>query len=107
MNPSSTHIPDAWFGLCLVDVIHYARKEKKRDTYQPAILWHTASSMGPPCVKNAGPKVEINSVNNVGYGNWDNSTRDLCGVLGQKLVERAKNCSLVCSHAWRTGLSSE
>lgn len=60
--------------------------ENKRDTYQLAILWHAASSIGPPCVKKAGPSVEISSVNKVGYGNWDKSTRDLCKVLGQSIV---------------------
>jgi len=82
MNPSSTRVPDPWSGLCLVNVIRYVREEEKRDAYQLAILWHVASSMGPPCVKNAGPSVEINSVNKVGYGNWDNSTSDLCDFPG-------------------------
>lgn len=82
MNPSSTHIPNSWSGLCLVNVIRYARdKKKKRGAHQPAILWHAASSIGPPCVENAGPSVEISSVNKVGYGNWDNSTRDLCDAF--------------------------
>lgn len=81
-------------------------KKEKHDAHQLAILWHAASSMGPPCVKNAGPRVEINSVNKVGYGNWDNSTRDLCDVLGQKVVETTENGSLVYSHVWRTDLSS-
>ena len=106
MNPSSTHVPDLWSGLCLVNVIRYTHKEKKRGAYQLAILWHAASSMGPPCVKNAGPRAEINSVNKVGYGNRDNSTRDLYDTFGQKVIEVVKNGSLVCSHAWRTGLSS-
>ena len=62
--------------------------------------------MGPPCVKNAGPRAEISSVNKVGYGNRDNSTRDLYDSLGQKVIEVVKNDSLVDSHVWRTGLSS-
>ena len=107
MNPSSTHIPNAWSGLCLVDVIRYTRGGKKHAAYQLAILWHAASSMGPPCVKNAGPRAEINSVNKVGYGNWDNSTSDPCNIIGQKITEVVKGGSLVYSHAWRTGLSSE
>ena len=106
MNPSSTHTPDPWSGLCLGDVIRCAREEKMRDAYQLAMLWHAASIIGPPCVKNAGPRAEINSVNKVGYGNRDNSTRDLCDALGQKVIEVMRNGSLVCSHAWRTGLSS-
>jgi hypothetical protein len=81
-------------------------KKGERDAYQLAILWHAASSMGPPCVRNAGPRAEINSVNNVGYGNRDNSTRDLCIALGHKVIEVVKNGSPVCSHVWRNGLSS-
>ena len=46
--------------------------------------------MGPPCDKNAGPSVEINWVNKVGYGNWDNSTRDLYNILGQSVIEAVK-----------------
>ena len=65
-------------------------KKKKRDTYQLAMLWHAASSIGPPCVKNVGPKVEINSVNKVGYGNWDKRTRDLCKIHGQNTIGRWK-----------------
>jgi len=106
MNPSSTHVPDSWSGLCLVNVIRCAREEKERDAYQLAILWHAASSMGPPCVKNAGPRVDINSVNKVGYGNRVNSTRDLCDALGQEATKVVKTGSLVDSHAWRTCLSS-
>ena len=30
--------------------------------------------------------MDINSVNSVGYGNWDKSTRDLCNVLGQNIA---------------------
>lgn len=86
MKPSSTRIPNSWSGLCLIHVIRYAREEKRHDTCQLAIFWHAASSIGPPCVKKAGPNVEISSVNKVGYGNWDKSTRDLCKVLGQNTV---------------------
>ena len=88
MNPSSTHIPNSWPGLYLVNVIRYACGEK-RNVYQFAILWHAASSMGPPCVRKAGPRVEINWVNKVGYGNWDSSTRDLCDVPYQDAIEVA------------------
>ena len=66
MNPRSTHVPDSWSGLSLVNVIHWVLQEKERDTHQLAMLWHAASNMGPPCVKNAGPSVDISSVNNVG-----------------------------------------
>ena len=104
MKPSSTRIPNSWSGLCLVNVIRYARKEK-RSVYQFAILWHAASSIGPPCAKKAGPSVEINWVNKVGYGNWDNSTRDLCDVVCQNGIEVMRNDKLVCSHAWMTCLS--
>ena len=86
MNPSSTRIPNLWSGLFLINVIRCACKEGKGGAYQLAMLWHAASSMGPPWVKKAGPSVDINSVNSVGYGNWDKSTRDLCNVLGQNIA---------------------
>jgi hypothetical protein len=89
-NPSSTRIPNLWSGLCLVNVIRHTCGEKKCDTYQLAMLWHAASSIGPPCVKKAGPKVEISSVNKVGYGNWDKSTRDLYKVPGQNNIGQWK-----------------
>jgi len=76
MNPSSTRVPNSWSGLCLVNVIRYAHEERKRNTYQLAILWHAASSMGPLCVKNAGPSTDINLEN------------------------------IACNHAWRTSLAS-
>ena len=90
MKPSSTHIPNSWSGLCLVNVIHHSHEEK-HNVYQLAILWHAASSMGPPCVKKAGPSVEISWVNKVGYGNWDNSTRDLCDIVCQNAIKGVKN----------------
>ena len=34
--------------------------------------------------------MEINSVNKVGYGNLDSSTRDLCNFLSQKIIEMIK-----------------
>jgi hypothetical protein len=90
MNPSSTRIPNLWSGLCLINVIRHACEGKKGNAYQLAMLWHAASSIGPPWVKKAGPSVDINSVNNVGYGNWDNSTRDLCNVFGQSTAETVR-----------------
>ena len=38
MNPSSTHVPDSWSGLCLVNVIRYASEEKEHNAYQLAML---------------------------------------------------------------------
>ena len=86
MNPSSTRTPNSWSGLCLINVIRNPRGEKRDDSYQLAMLWHAASSIGPPCVKKAGPRVDISSVNKVGYGNRDKSTRDLCNALGQNII---------------------
>ena len=38
MNPSSTHVPDSWSGLCLVNVIRYTHEETERNAYQLAML---------------------------------------------------------------------
>jgi hypothetical protein len=108
MNPRSKRDPDLWSGLCLINVIRYTCEDMERDAYQLAMLWHAASSMGPPCVKKAGPSVEINSVNRVGYGNLDKRTTDLCNVSSQDVIKAVGGSGLpVCNHAWRTGLSFE
>lgn len=82
-NPSSRVAPGVGSDLASWKETYHQQKvlteEGYRHTYQEAILWHAASSIGTPCVWNKGPKMEARAVNRAGYWWCVSITKDRCG----------------------------
>ena len=67
---------------------------KRLPTHQLAILWHAASSMGPPWLMKDGASLEMRVSNNEGYARCVNTTIDV--YICVRLSESASVSEVFC-----------
>lgn len=77
----SSNVPPG-LGSCLCFASWESKKKRTSmqiNTYQVAMLWHAASSIGVPCCSKRGPNIDARWVKKAGNWCWVRITRERCG----------------------------